>query len=166
MCVVLLPRVGYARVTNSGLVILKRHWWSLFRKRLPVTDVVIKHLPIEIGKLICRKDKRDVYISMFNDRVATIISLVKYTEKMDLLDHVYREYAKACLLDDPIYLVETYTEPIPAKVHSFNITKVFKSMKPKKQKVTISDQVAKLKSRIILPHKLKILLTNVEVATA
>jgi hypothetical protein len=72
MCVVLLPRVGYTRVTNSGIVVLKRSKWSLCRKKIPVTDIIIKYLPIEIGKLLHKRDTRDVYIDMFNDKVAII----------------------------------------------------------------------------------------------
>jgi hypothetical protein len=165
MCVVLLPRVGYARVTNSGLVILKRHWWSLCSQRIPVTDVIIKYLPMSIGKLLCKKDKREVYIAMFNDRVATIVSLTKYIEKMDLLDYVYKEYAKACMITEPDYIIESYSEPIAVKLHTFNINSVIKSMKYKETRVKISDQVEKLKSRIHLPKNVKNLFINVRIAT-
>lgn len=152
MCVVLLPGIGYVRVTNSGLVIMKRHWWSLRRKKIPVTDIIIKYLPIEIGKLICQKDKRDVYISMFNDRVATVVSLTKWSPHMDLLNHVYKEYAKACMIAEPDDIIATYSEPLPVKFQTFRINTIFKSMKSEPSKYKVSDKVNKLKSRIKVPN--------------
>ncbi len=165
MCVVLLPRVGYARVTNSGIVILKRSKWSLRRKKIPVTDIIIKYLPIEIGKLLHRDRERDVYISMFTDKVATIVSLTKYVDKLDLLDYVYREYAKACLIKDPDDLILSYDEPIPGKFYSFNLIPIFKRMKVKPQKVTIASKVKKLKSRIKYPKNFAYLFINPQVST-
>jgi hypothetical protein len=147
MCVVLLPRVGYARVTNSGIVILKRSWWSLRRTRIPVTDIIIKYLPIYIGTLMHKKDTREVYIAMCNDKVATIVSLTKYTDKLDLLDYVYREYAKACLISEPEDLTLSYNLPIRGRVHSFNLSPIFKKMKVKEQKITIASKVEKLRKR-------------------
>jgi hypothetical protein len=139
-------------VTNSGLVILKRHWWSLCRKKLPVTDVIIKYIPMAIGKLICTKDKRDVYIHVFNTNVATVVSLTVYTSKMDLLDYVYREYAKACLIIEPEdIIVASYEAPLQPKLQSFKIPSVFKSSRVKTPGYPLSEKISKLKSRIRIP---------------
>lgn len=147
MCVSLLPRVGYARVTNSGIIILKKSKWSLFRRRLPVTDVVMKYLPIEIGKLICKKDKRDVYIAMFHDKVATIVSLIKYTDKLDLLDTIYKEYLKACYVIEPVESIADYTPPIIAKIKTYGIIGNFNQLLNKSNKHSLYNKIEKLKEQ-------------------
>jgi hypothetical protein len=162
MCVVLLPKVGYARVTGSGLVVLKEHWWSLRWKKLPVTDIIIKYLPIEIGKLICKKDQRDVYVAVFNDKVATVVSLTKYTPRLDLLDYVYKEYAKACMIDDPDDIVLSYSEPLPMTLPSFNIKAMFKKSKVETSKYKISDKIKKLKSRVRITNPVILVRTRWE----
>jgi hypothetical protein len=152
MCVVLLPRVGYARVTNSGLVILKESWYSLRSKRIPVTDVIIKYIPIEIGKLMHKGKDRDVYLYMFNDKVATVVSLTKYYVELDLLDYVYKEYARACMIPEPYDITLSYDDTKEIKLNSFNINSVFKVMKVKKHRPSVADNVNKLKSRIHVPN--------------
>jgi hypothetical protein len=149
MCIALLPKVGYARVTHSGIVILKKSRWSLFSKRIPVTDIIIKYIPIEIGKLICKSENRAVYVSMFNDKVATIVSLTKYVDKMDLFETVYAEYLKTCMIfDSNEYTIRSYQEPIVAKTQGYNINNAFKGMKNTKNKYSLSNRVKKLKNQI------------------
>lgn len=148
MCVALLPRVGYARVTHSGIVILKKTWWSLKRRKIPVTDVIIKYIPLEIGKLIRKKEDRSVYVELFNYRVATIVSLTKYTPHLDLFEHVYKEYAKVCLIEEPEEsLVVDYQEPIVSKIQSYGIPKILKGSKPV-YKHSLSNRINKLKEKI------------------
>jgi len=151
MCVALLPRVGYARVTRSGIVILKKSWWSLSRKRIPITDLILKYLPLQIGALVRKKAERDVYVSLFNYKVATLVSLTRYTPHLDLFAYVYKEYAKACLMVEPEEeVVVDYQEPIAPRIQSFNIQKVLKDSKPVYNKYKISDKIKKLKSSISL----------------
>jgi len=151
MCVSLLPRVGYARVTRSGIVILKKSKWSLFRKRIPVTDIIIKYIPIEVGKLICKKADRAVYVSLFNDKVATIVSLTRYCDRMDLLDVVYKEYMKACIIVEPesVDIVADYKEPVIARYQSFKVDKTLNGMKHATNSHRLSDKVKKLKSKLV-----------------
>jgi hypothetical protein len=149
MCIALLPKVGYARVTPSGIVILKTSKWSIFRKRIPVTDIVIKYIPIEIGKLLCTPKQRDAYVRKFNDNVATIVSLTKYTDKLNLLDIVYKEYMKICMMVEPEEIVvKNYIPPIPAKSQTYNINSVFDKMRYVANKSRLSDRINKLKTRV------------------
>lgn len=150
MCVALLPKVGYARVTHSGIVVLKKSKWSLFGKRIPVTDIVMKYIPIEVGKLIYRGQDRAVYVSLFNDKVATIVSLTKYCDRMDLLDIVYREYMKACMIIEPadIDILLDYKEPIAISNQAFKIKELLKNMKASTNKSKLSDKIKTLQSRI------------------
>lgn len=153
MCIALLPKVGYARVTRSGIVILKKSKWCLFGKRIPVTDICIKYIPIEVGKLICKKENRAVYVSMFNDKVATIVSLTKHVERMDLFDTIYGEYTKACMIVEPSELVvKNYKEPIVPRFQSFNVKTMLQTKKSSKvviqNKHSISRRVEKLKERL------------------
>lgn len=161
MCESLLPKVGYARVTRFGIVILKRSKWSLFRKRIPVTDVVIKYIPIEISKLIATKDKRAVYLNVLNDRVATIVSLTKYMDRLDLLEEVYKEYAKACFFnhDISIDIFKNYVEPIPKKIQLFSINTVLnKEKRSTASSGSISKRVNNLKEKL---NKYKLIIPNI-----
>lgn len=148
MCVALLPRVGYARVTRSGTVILKKSFWSLFRKRIPVTDIIIKYIPAEIGKLVRHKQDQAVYVELFNYQVSTIVSLTKFTPHLDLFAYVYKEYAKNCLMveDESIILVD-YKEPIAPKIQSFGIGKYTKNTEYRNSH-KLSDRIQKLKNKI------------------
>jgi hypothetical protein len=160
MCVVLLPGVGYARVTNSGLVILKKAWYSLRRQRIPVTDVIIKYIPVEIARLMHKGKDRDLYLYMFTDKVATVVSLTKYYVEMDLLDYVYKEYARACMIPDTCDIILSYDDTAKIKLNSFNINSVFEVMRVKKYRPSVADNVKKLKSRIHVPN----LFTKVQVS--
>lgn len=149
MCVALLPKVGYARVTPSGIVILKKAWWSLCRRKIPVTDIIIKYLPLEIGKLICKSKDRDVYISLFNYQVATVVSLTKYTPHLDLFAYVYKEYAKACLMvESDEKVVVDFQEPIVANLQSFSVPKSLSKYKTVYSKHSLSKKIQKLKDSI------------------
>lgn len=148
MCVALLPRVGYARVTNSGILILKSSKWSLRRIKIPVTDVVMKYLPIYIGKLICDKKDLDVYINVFHDKVATIVSLMKYTDKMDLLDVIYKEFVTKCLLI-PEQTEETihFKEKIPKYSNNYNVCKDVNSIFSNNSKHSLYERIEKLRKK-------------------
>lgn len=149
MCEVLLPKVGYARVTHSGIVILKKTWWSLKRKKIPITDIIIKYLPIEIGRLLIKAKDRAVYVELFNYRVATIVSLTKYTPHFDLFAYVYDEYTKACFSVDPEYrVVIDYQEPIPNKIQNYSIKPSLDNITVNKNKYKLSKRIQKLKERI------------------
>lgn len=148
MCVALLPGVGYARVTNSGILILKSSKWSLKRRKIPVTDVVMKYLPIYIGKLICDKKDLDVYVNVFHDKVATIVSLMKYTDKMDLLDVIYKEFTVKCLLiPETEECLTTFIEKIPRNSNTYGMKNDIKVMYHKKIKNSLYEKVEKLRRK-------------------
>jgi hypothetical protein len=157
MCVVLLPRVGYARVTRSGIIILKKSKWSLCRKRIPVTDIIIKYIPTEIGKLISTKQDQKVYVELFNYRVATVVSLTKYSDKLNLLDEVYKEFIKVCIIEEPITnVVLNYKTPIVDKVETYGIEKTIEKTRHSTSKYKLSDKVEKLKEKSITNRILQI----------
>ena len=149
MCVILLPGVGYARVTRSGVLILKKSRWSLFSKRIPVTDVIIKYVPIEIGRLVKKKEDRATYVHIFNTNIATVVSLVKYTDRMSLLDYIFKEFSKIYVFEEPDEKeILTYQEPITDRIQTYEVPKVFKSLKYGRNKHSLSERVERLKKRI------------------
>ena len=148
MCVVLLPRVGYARVTRSGIVILKRSKWSLCRRRIPVTDLIIKYIPLQIAKLICKKKDRAVYVSLFDNQIVTIVSLTKYTPSFDLFEYIWKEYSRICIISEPEEEVVDFKESISMKFRNYNINNSLGSMRSLESKYRLSERVSKLKTRL------------------
>ena len=93
----LFPDVGYVRVTNRGLVILKSQRWTFRREIVPITDLCIYEIPKRIAEKATKKGLGEGHIEIFNQHLTTLMQLKYYSDKFDLLEYVYTQYAIICM---------------------------------------------------------------------
>ncbi len=93
----LLTEYDYVRVRKSGLVTLKRKWWSLKRERVSVTDLIVGEIPKQIAAVATLGGKGDEYLTMFSSHIASILHISTYSIRFNLVDYVWDKYTELCL---------------------------------------------------------------------
>lgn len=97
MTVNLLTEYNFVKVKKSGLVSLKRKWWSLKKDRVHITDLMISEIPKRIADIAVRKGKGVEYVRTFNNHVASILYMSTYSVYFDLVDYAWSKYVDICL---------------------------------------------------------------------
>lgn len=90
----LIPQVGYVRVTNHGLVIMKRSRWAFKRDILNITDVCISLLPNKIAELISGQDSRVEYTLELNKHISNLIYMKYYNDSFEIVEYIWRKYTE------------------------------------------------------------------------
>jgi hypothetical protein len=108
MVLTLLPDVGYVKVSNSGLVTMKRKWWSIRKVQSTVTDMVVGVLPQKISEFSLAERGRG-YQRVFNEHIAALMSLRSYNPQFDVCNYVWEQYVKYCV-EVPTIIVNTNNE--------------------------------------------------------
>ena len=93
----LLTDYNYVRVRRSGLVTLKRRWWSLRRERVSVTDLIVGEIPKCIAEIAALGGKGVEYLTMFSSHIASILHISTYSNHFNLVDYVWDKYTELCL---------------------------------------------------------------------
>ena len=93
----LLTEYDYVRVRKTGLVTLKRKWWSLKRDRISVTDLIVGEIPKKIAEIARLGGKGDEYLTMFSSHIASILHISTYSNRFNLVDYVWDKYSDLCL---------------------------------------------------------------------
>jgi len=118
MTKVLISEVGYVRVSTSGVVTLKRHWYSIKRVQTNVTDLLIGVLPIKIAEFTNNKNDGLNYIRVFNQDISTILSIRLYNPVFDICEYVWEQYNKHCV-DISDIIINTNNEHIFIQKHNY-----------------------------------------------
>lgn len=93
----LMTEYDYVRVRKSGLVTLKRKWWSLKKDRVSVTDLMVGEIPKRIAEVATLGGKGDNYLTMFSSHIASILHISTYSIRFNLVDYVWDKYTELCL---------------------------------------------------------------------
>ena len=97
MVLSLMTEYDYVRVRKSGLVTLKRKWWSLKKDRVSVTDLMVGEIPKKIAEVATNGGKGDNYLTMFSSHIASILHISTYSTRFNLVDYVWDKYTELCL---------------------------------------------------------------------
>jgi len=92
MSINLLPNTGYVRVTRRGLVILKKHWWSLSSDVVSVTDLCIKWIPKALAEHATKSNKGTGHIHSFVTNISAIVYSSSWNHSFDVVDFLWQQY--------------------------------------------------------------------------
>lgn len=161
----LLPEFGYSRITRSGLVMLKKKWWSFHRTAINITDLFIDVFPKRLAESCKRKGYGDTYERMFSEDLYIMLQLKSYKKDIDIVEYIwnkfnrlYREVPAVSIMISPILLenpANLYL-PVLSPVSSYFIPGIVKLLRNRKKKGTIEYLTQKI-SRIL---KKKILMLD------
>lgn len=104
----LMPEVGYVRVSNSGIVTMKKKWWSFSRVRTTVTDLIVGVLPKKVASFALKVNGRG-NSRVFNEHIAMLLSLGNYSIQFDACDYLWEQYQKYCM-EVPTIIINTNNE--------------------------------------------------------
>ena len=174
MVIDLMPEFGYVRVTNSGLVILKKTWWSIKRTIINVTDLCIDILPNRLAASCKRKGYGDTYERMFSNDIYIMMQIRSYKKDFDILNYIWEKF-NTLHRAVPIVTLTTETRSLRdahLPVLSFVSTKyipgvenLLKQMRKAKKKESVIFKVILLKARELREASSRFLI-NVEHAAA
>ncbi|HKL13881.1 MAG TPA: hypothetical protein VJ907_09775 [Halanaerobiales bacterium] len=91
----LMPDVGYIKISNSGVVTMKKNWYSLQKITSTVTDLLMGTIPQKIAQHVA--DSSGGYIRLFNQDLTHIMSMRTYDVTFDICDYVWDQYNKNCI---------------------------------------------------------------------
>jgi len=92
MSINLLPDTGYVRVTRRGIVILKKHWWSLSSDAVSVTDLCIKWIPKALASHATKSKKGSGHIHSFVTNLTSIIYSSSWSNNFDVVGYLWKQY--------------------------------------------------------------------------
>jgi len=93
----LLTEYDYVRVRRSGLVTLKRKWWSLRRDKVSVTDLIVGEIPKRIAEIAKLGGKGDEYLRVFSNHIASVLHISTYSNNFCIVDYVWEKFTELCL---------------------------------------------------------------------
>jgi len=155
MIVDLLPEFGYVRITNQGLVILKKKWWSFKRTVINITDLFIDILPKKLSDSCKRKGYGDTYDRLFSNDIFVMLELRSYKKTFDIVDYIWNKYNVLHREVPTIKIVTTVTSlnpkdsylPVLSPVSSYFIPGVEKLLKRMKKNESVNNLVEKISKR-------------------
>jgi len=93
----LFPEYKFVRVRKSGLIVLKKTWWSLRRTVVSITDLMVGEIPKRIADKAKRDGKGTEYLKLFNTHISTIIHISAYSDSFCVVDYVWDRYTELCI---------------------------------------------------------------------
>jgi hypothetical protein len=157
----LFDEYNYVRVRKTGLISLKRRWWSLKRTRVSLTDLIIGEIPKRIAKQAKALGKGDEYLALFNINIASVIHISTYSEEFCVVDYVWNKYIDLCLEvpvvgflseETDIHLPES-RERIPLdfieNTYWYGIIRSLQLRKLSYQDPSVASQVSEIKSEYL-----------------
>jgi hypothetical protein len=156
----LLPDYKYQRVTNQGLVILKKRWWSLKKTIVTISDLYLSVFPKAIADRLKQKNLGEGFISLFNNDIYVMLQLKAYKKDIDIVDYIWQKY-NTLLREVPVitittseFILEDESErylPVLSPVSNFYIPgfeKLIKRMKKKDSAESLIGKISKIQLRI------------------
>lgn len=153
MIVGLMPEYGYVRVTNRGLVILKKNWWSFKKTIVNITDLFIDIFPNKLAESCKRKGYGDTYERVFSNDLYVMMQLKSYKKDVDIVEYIWEKFNRlhrevhvvhitldAIALENPsnLYL------PVLSPISSYFIPRIETLLKRRKKKGTIESLIEKI----------------------
>lgn len=94
MLAVLFSEFNYVKIKSYGIVVLKKHWYSIKATRIAITDLCIYHIP---DRITLRK-RSQLSREYFLYRSRPIIqSLIFNRDKEGLIRYLYEEFFRTPL---------------------------------------------------------------------
>lgn len=103
----LLPEYNYVRVKKSGVVILKKNWYSLKRSLTLTTDLILDILPKEISKRISPRGETSMISDAFVDEIYVLLRVKDYHREVDVVKTLWTNFNSLCRNVPTITLIET-----------------------------------------------------------
>ena len=156
----LMPWFSYVRITNQGIVILRKKWWHLFKRTVTnITDLYIDVLPTELSRRCQKKGYGSSYSNVFANDIYVMLQLKSYKKSFDIVGYVWKQYDKL-IREVPIIQViatnniieesQVYL-PIPSSYcYIPGFERFLKTRKTFSQYIT--EQISKLRGIRILPQ--------------
>lgn len=153
MIVGLMPEFGYVRVTNRGLVILKKNWWSFQKTIVNITDLFIDIFPKKLAESCKRKGYGDTYERIFSNDLYVMMQLKSYKKDVDLVEYIWEKFNR---LHREVHVVHTVVDmvalesssniylPVLSPVSSYYIPGIETLLKKRKKKGTIESLIEKI----------------------
>ena len=88
----LMPEYKYIRVRNSGIVKLKKKWWSFKKIIIPITDLYIHEFPKRLAASCKNKGYGDTYEKLFNNDIYVMLQLKSYKKEINIVDYIWNKY--------------------------------------------------------------------------
>jgi hypothetical protein len=155
----LIPEYKYQRVTNHGLIILKKRWWSLKKTIVNITDLYIDIFPRKLADRLKEKGHGDGFINLFNNDIYVMMQLKAYKKDYSIVDYVWQKY-NVLLREVPIikttvseFVLETTQNrylPILSPVSTYyipGVEKLLRRMKKSDSVESLIEKISKIKLR-------------------
>jgi hypothetical protein len=155
----LLPEFGYVRVTNQGLVVLKKKWWSFNRTIVNVKDLFIDVLPRKLAESCRPKGYGDLYKRLFSNAIYFLLQLRAYKKNMDIVDYIWDKYnllyreiptvtttVEVNVLEDPAYRYLPVLSPM-SSYYIPGVTRLLRIMRRKGSVERILEKISKIISK-------------------
>lgn len=153
----LIPEFKYVRISNQGLIVLKKNWWSFKRTIVNITDLFIDILPKKLSDSCKRKGYGDTYERIFSNDIYIMMQLKSYKKEVDLVEYIWNKYnvlhrevpvlkttTEVIVLEDPKYLYL----PVLSPVSSFFIPGIEKLLRKRKGTVeSLIEKISKIQRR-------------------
>jgi hypothetical protein len=175
MVIDLLPEFGYVRVTNRGLVVLKKTWWSIKRTVVNVTDLCIDILPNRLAASCKRKGYGDTYERMFSNDIYIMMQLKSYKKDFDILNYIWDKF-NTLHRAIPVVTLTTETRSLRSgylPVLSFvstkyipGVEKLLKNMHKTKRTENVIFRVIKLQTKALREASSRFIINVQEYAAA
>jgi hypothetical protein len=156
----LLPEYKYQKVTNQGLVILKKRWWSFKKTIVTISDLYLSVFPKALADRLKQKGLGEGFISLFNNDIYVMLQLKAYKKEVNIVDYIWNKY-NTLLREVPIittttseFILEIADErylPVLSPVSTFYIPgfeRLIKRMKKKDSAESLIGKISKIQLRI------------------
>ena len=102
----MMPEYKYSRITNSGIVKLKKNWWSFKTTTVNITDLYFDVFLKRLADNCKRKGYGDTYERIFSNDIYVILQLKSYKNTISIDDYVWQKY-NALFREVPIIKIDS-----------------------------------------------------------
>lgn len=102
----LFPEYNYIRVKKSGVVVLKKHWYSLKRQLTLTTDLVLDVIPNLLTDAANKNWEYPMRPNMFADELYVLLRVRDYKRNVDIVSTLWKYFNSLCRNIPTITLVE------------------------------------------------------------
>lgn len=103
----LLPEYNYVRVRKTGVVVFKKHWYSLKRTLTLTTDLVLDALPNLLSDVANERISNPMQRNIFADELYVLLRIRDYKREVDIVGTLWQHFNSLCRNIPTITLVET-----------------------------------------------------------
>lgn len=88
----LISEVNYVRVKKSGIVVLKKKWYSCKRVKTDITNICLSEIPKLLAKSAHEKNMGDQYEKVFNEHISNLMSLKFYSPNFEIVNYLWSNF--------------------------------------------------------------------------